>query len=52
MKVDEDMEPYFPSFEAHMTTYREEKEEWTKYLALLLEAQPNRVYINLDEDSR
>ena len=51
MKVDEDVETYFSSFEAHMTTYRAE-EEWTKYLALLLEAQPNRVYISLDEDSQ
>ena len=52
MKVDEDVETYFSSFEAHMTTYRAEKEEWTKCLAPLLDAQLKSVYISLDEDSR
>ena len=35
-----------------MTTYRAKREDWTKYMAPLLEPQPNRVYISLDEDSR
>ena len=52
MKADEDVETYFSSFEAHMITYSAKREDWTKYPALLLEPQPNRVYISLDEDSR
>ena len=32
MKADEDVETHFSSFEAHMTTYRAKREDWTKYL--------------------
>ena len=35
-----------------MTTYRTKREDWTKHRAPLLEPQPKRVYISLDEDSR
>ena len=35
-----------------MTTYIAKREDWTKYLAPLLEPQPNRVYISLDENSQ
>ena len=52
MKADKDVEIYFSSFEAHMTTFRAKREDWTKYLVPLLEPQPNRVYISLNEDSR
>ena len=30
MKADEDVETYLSSFEVHMTTYREKREDWTK----------------------
>ena len=52
MKSDEDVETYLASFEAHMTTYRAKIDDRTKYMAHLLEPQPNRVYISLDEDSQ
>ena len=52
MDKEEDPTDYFSAFEAHMITYRVDREQWTKYLVPILRPEASQVYLSMLEEAK